>query len=50
MWPTIIISIILAIIVGLIIYRLIQNKKRGKSCCSGNCVTCSCGCHENTKK
>ncbi len=40
---TLIIGIVLAIIVGLVIYSMIKDKKNGKSSCGGNCKGCS-GC------
>lgn len=50
---TIVISIILAVILGLIIYKLIKNKKQGKSSCGCDCSSCPMGgrCHgEDNKK
>ncbi|MCQ2575874.1 MAG: FeoB-associated Cys-rich membrane protein [Treponema sp.] len=40
----ILLILILAVICGLIIYRMIKQKKAGKSCscgCGGNCSGCS---------
>ena len=35
---------ILALIVGLLIWKLVRDKKSGKSSCDGNCAHCkSCG-------
>lgn len=44
---TIIICIVLAAIVGLIIFSLIKNKKKGKCSCGNNCGCCPMGgsCH-----
>lgn len=36
---TIIVGLIVAVVVGLVIFSLIRNKKKGKSSCS-----CGCGC------
>ena len=36
---TIIIALVLAAVIGLIIFFMIRNKKKGKSSCS-----CGCGC------
>ncbi len=48
MIPTIIICVALASIVVAIIYRLIQNKRQGKSSCGCGCSSCSMQgiCHE----
>ncbi|MCR4648637.1 MAG: FeoB-associated Cys-rich membrane protein [Lachnospiraceae bacterium] len=45
---TIVISIILLVIVALIIWRLIKNKKEGKSSCGCGCDNCamSGNCHQ----
>ncbi len=47
MGGTIIVSAILLLIVGLIIYRQIKNKKDGKSSCSCGCSSCAMSevCH-----
>ena len=46
---TIVITVILLLIIGLIVYKMIKDKKAGKgSCsCSGNCSCCgmSGSCH-----
>lgn len=51
--PTIIMTVIVAVIVGLIIYREIKNRKKGKHSCScgGSCQSCGMGniCQENKK-
>ena len=46
---TIIICLVLAVIVALIIFSLVKNKKKGKSSCGCNCSQCpSSGlCHAN---
>lgn len=48
---TIIISLVLLLIVGLIIYKLRKDKKAGKSSCGNNCAHCpSAGmCHSQEK-
>ncbi|MBR5202978.1 MAG: FeoB-associated Cys-rich membrane protein [Clostridia bacterium] len=45
---TIIVSVILAIIVSLIIYKMYRDKKKGKSSCGCNCSSCpmSGECHK----
>lgn len=49
---TIIISLVLAAIAGLIIYRMLKDKKHGKSSCGCNCSCCPMGgaCHGGNKK
>ena len=44
---TILISLVLVAVVGLIIRSMIRQKKQGKSSCGGNCAACAaCGaCH-----
>ncbi len=48
MVATIIISLVIAGIVGLIIYNMIKDKKAGKSSCGGNCASCGM-CHHSKK-
>ena len=45
---TILISLVLLAVVGLIIRSMIRQKKQGKSSCGGNCAGCAaCGaCHK----
>ena len=38
---TIIICLVLAVIVALIIFSLVKNKKKGKSSCGCNCAHCA---------
>ena len=38
---TIIICLVLAVIVALIIYNLVKDKKKGKSSCGCNCAHCA---------
>jgi len=47
MLATIIISIILAAIIGLIIYNMYRKKKQGKSTCGCGCSNCAASdiCH-----
>ena len=47
MYGTIFVSSILIVVVGGIIYRLIKNKKEGKSSCSCGCSGCAMSevCH-----
>jgi len=44
---TIILILVIAAIVGLIIFNMVKNKKRGKSSCGCNCCNCpnSDSCH-----
>lgn len=46
---TIFVALVLAVIVGLIIYSMIRDKKKGKSSCGGNCAGCA-GCAGCTDK
>lgn len=41
---TIIVGAILAVMVGLIIYSMVKNKKKGKSQCGGDCSHCGRHC------
>lgn len=45
---TAIVGGILAILVGLVIYRMVKDKKNGKSVggCGGDCAHCRAHCHE----
>ena len=45
---TILISLVLLAVVGLIIRSMIRQKRQGKSSCGGNCAACAaCGaCHK----
>ncbi len=45
---TIIVASVLAVIVGLIIYSMIKDKKKGKSSCGGNCAGCAGCAMQNT--
>lgn len=42
--PTILALIVLAVIVGLIIWKMIKDKKAHKNSCNGDCGSCH-GCH-----
>ena len=48
---TIIICVVLAAIVSAIIVYLVENKKKGKSSCGGNCGHCPMAgkCHEHAE-
>ena len=52
MLATVLISIALAVIVGLVIFKLIRDKKQGKSSCGCGCSTCphSGVCHSYTNE
>ena len=41
---TIIVCVILAVIAAAIVWKLIRDKKAGKSSCGGNCSHCAGGC------
>lgn len=47
-----IVAIILIGIIGWIIYRLVKDKRQGKSSCGSNCGCCPNAslCHSNIKK
>ena len=49
---TIIISLILLLVVGLVIYKMISDKRKGKSSCGCGCSNCpsSSFCHSKDKK
>lgn len=49
---TIIVSIILVAIVSLILYSMLDNKRKGKSSCGCNCSCCPSGgmCHRNEQQ
>ena len=34
----------IAAVVGLAVWRLVRNKRQGKSACGCDCGSCSCGC------
>ncbi len=47
---TIIISLILAALIGFIIYRMIRDRRQGISSCGGNCAHCGmCAGHRNDR-
>ena len=41
---TVIVALVLAAIVGLIIWSMVKDKKKGKSSCGGNCAHCGANC------
>ncbi len=48
---TIIITLVLIVIVGLILRSMVRDKKNGKSSCGGNCGSCGgCSACHPTKK
>ena len=47
--PTIIALIVVVAIVGLVIWKMIRDKKQGKGGCSCGCSSCSCGCDTSKK-
>lgn len=51
---TILVCVILAAIVGAIVWKMVRDRKAGKSSCCGNCKHCAGGCnackaHTDTK-
>ncbi len=50
--PTVLICAALVVVVGLIIFSLIRDKRRGKSSCGCNCAHCAMAgsCHGQKKK
>lgn len=50
--PTVLICAVLVVIVGLIIFSLVRDKRRGKSSCGCNCAHCAMAgtCHTQKKK
>lgn len=42
---TVIVGGILAVVVGLIIYSMVKDKKNGKTQCGGDCSRCGGRCH-----
>lgn len=43
---TIIVSVLILVVVLFILFRLIRQKKQGKSSCGCGCEHCSGGCHK----
>ena len=41
---TLIVLLIVAAIVGLILWKMLKDKRAGKSSCGGNCASCGHGC------
>ena len=41
---TVIVALVLVAVVGLIIWSMVKDKKKGKSTCGGNCAHCSANC------
>lgn len=44
MLGTMVVGAILLVVVGVIIYVMVRDKKRGKGACGGDCSKCR-GCH-----
>lgn len=42
---TIIVGGILLAIIGLVIWKMVRDKKNGKSSCGGDCAHCKSNCH-----
>ena len=47
---TVIVGGVLAVIVGLLIWKMIKDKKAGKSSCGGDCAHCAAGCGSRGRK
>ena len=41
---TVIVALVLVAIVGLIVWSMVKDKKKGKSSCGGNCAHCGAVC------
>ena len=39
------VGVVLAIVLALIIWKIVRDKRAGKSFCGGNCNACGAGCH-----
>lgn len=50
--PTVLICAVLVVLVGLIIFSLIRDKRKGKNTCGCNCAHCAMAgsCHGQKKK
>lgn len=50
--PTVIISVLLILAVGGVVYKMISDKKKGKSSCSCGCESCAAKdlCHTDDHK
>ena len=50
--PTVLICAVLVILVGLIIFSIVRDKKKGKSTCGCNCAHCAMAgsCHGQKKQ
>lgn len=46
-WVTILLTAALAFLVGFVIWRMIKDKKSGKSSCGGDCTSCTGGCNHS---
>lgn len=48
---TIIVFLVVALVVGLVIFKMVSDKKKGKSSCSCGCGGCPMkdSCHSNNK-
>ncbi len=43
-WGSIVVALVLLIVSGLIVRRMISDKKAGKHLCGGSCSSCAGGC------
>ncbi len=49
--PTILVSAVLLMVISLIIYGMVKDKKKGKSSCGGSCSGCAgCAMHDSCHK
>ena len=44
---TTIVLLVLCVIVGAVIYKMVKDKRSGKSSCGGNCAGCGMACHQS---
>lgn len=44
---TAIVLLVLCAIVGAVIYKMVKDKRSGKSSCGGNCAGCGMACHQS---
>ena len=44
---TAIVLLVLYAIVGAVIYKMVKDKRSGKSSCGGNCAGCGMACHQS---
>ena len=40
----IVLIVVIAAVIGLAVWRVVRNKRKGKSACGCDCGSCNCGC------